>query len=371
MKDELTVKDFYLFIKDNLKLILTTMLLLLALLMVIFAADFFSADSSESTEETSEMSDSNTENYERLAELPFELLTGREVTFLQDYVEETSYKFMFFIDNTNNEPIGNLNMMRAIFRHPNVVERIEERIGEELTPDPTISINLVSYADSGLFELQLGRQTTEESQLLAQSLFEMIENEEIPVLNQFNITLFEDNPIPLTEPIETDEVDETIVVERNNVELVRSAVIYLVIGVVGGLILGAAVALIKMIFTDKITALFNYEKEFTDRIVRFNHMKVDNKELFEKIQQNIIYPKQQKKLVIYDTEQLDNSIDLIDKIRDEENVEVIKDFSDLDQSKLFDEVILVTEVNTTSKKWYNDQRLQLSGYTLPVKVIQL
>lgn len=370
MKDELTIKDFLVFLKDNLKLILGSMGILLAVIILLFTVNFILPDASEPVEPSSEVSESSTENYERLAEIPFELLTEREVRFLQDYVEATSYKFMFFVENENGEPVGNLNMMRAIFRHQNVIDGIEERLGEELTPDATISINVVSYADSGLFELQLGRKTREESEVLAQELYEMISNNEIPVLNQFNVTPFEDQPIPLTELVEVDEVDETVVVERNNMEIIRNGIIYLVVGLFGGVVIGLIIAIIKMVFSKKISALFNYEKDFTDKIVRFNHIK-GSENLEDKIKQNIIYPINQQKLVIFESVPSAKTKKMIDNLDMEKNTTIVNDFSDINQSDTFDEVIIISEVNETSKQWYHNQRLQLNGYELPIKIIQL
>lgn len=373
MKDELTLKDLWLFIKNNLKLILLTVVSLLIVMIGFLLFNYFVAGDTRSTvDQTAEEMEENpsTEDFDRLTEVPFELLNDREITFMQDYVEENAYRFMFFVETENNEPVGNLNMMRAIFRHQNVVEMIEANLGEQLTPDPRISINVVSYADSGLFELQLGRTTRESSEELADVFYNMLLNNDIAVLNQFDITLFEDAPIPLVEPVRVEEVDDDLVVERDNAALLRNLVLYLVAAVMGGLLLGILIAVVKMYFTKTITPLYNYERNFTDRIVRLNHLSDKEKTSVHKAIKNIIYPKQSMKLILINKNLQDKAKEVINRVQLEPNVKILNDFSEMDQSELIDEIIILSEVNITPKQWYSDQRVQLAGYSIPVKVIQ-
>lgn len=373
MKDELTIKDFLLFLKDNLKLIFTSVAIMIVLLFGFLVFNFFSQQGgtpTESLETSEEQIDSLDEEFSRLAEVPFELLNTREVTFLQDYVENTAFRFMFFVENESGEPIGNLNMMRAIFRHENIVDQIEDKIGEQLTPNPVISVNVLSFADSGLFQLQLGREDRESSEELAQVMFEMVENNEIPVLNQFNVSIFEETPIPLREIIEPDEYDDTAVADRNTSGLIRDVIIYSVMGIFAGLFVGILAAIIKMYQSKKITALFNYERDFTDKIVRLNHLNDAEESIYTKAKQNVIYPTGLKKLLLVDNQPQKKVEEFIKTVNQENDILIANDFSEINNNYLVEEVIIITEVNKSLKQWYNNQRIQLNGFNIPIKIIQ-
>lgn len=374
MKDELTAKDFWLFLKANIKLVLLSALSLLIILWAVLLFNFFFTGSPQTEEQSNEEAemeeDVTSADFDLLAEVPFDLLNTREVTFLQDYVEENAYRFMFFVENSSGDPIGNLNMMRAIFRHENVVSSIEDRIGEELTPDPMISINVISYADSGLYELQLGRGTREDSKELAEVMHELLVSEEIPVMSQFNVSMFEEEPIALREFVDENEIDETIVVERDNMELIRNLILYTVIGVIGGLTLGFFIAFIRVYLSPVISSLFNYEKDFTDKIVRLNRLKGSEEERIQKAHQNIAYPERHKKLVLVSERTRPYVEGILNGLSSDTNVTVLSDFTEVTADSEFDEVILLSKVNQTTRQWYNEQRLQLNGYDLPVKIIQ-
>lgn len=368
MNDELTIKDFWLFIKDSKKIIGLTILSVTLLLLGYSLLNFFTSSRVEEAEPV-ETEETIPTSYEELEEVPFELMTTSEVVYMQDYLEEKAYKFMFFVKNTNDEPIGNLNMMRAIFRHERVVEQVEEVLGERLFPDPTLSVNILSFADSGLFQLQLGRVNNEASERLAQVYYDLIENGEIEVLNEFEVTLFEDSPIPLTHLVTEEEVDETIVTERNNVLLIRNLVMMSIVGIAAGLLLGIAVAVLLSYLSKYVSHIYIYENKFNDKIVRLNHLS-DNEETKGKLNQNILYPKNSKKLVLIDQHSLDGTKTNIGELSSED-ILVRNDFSELATDQDIDEVIILSQLHKTRKAWYKNQRVQLSGYAFPVKIIQI
>lgn len=373
MKDELSIKDFWIFLKNNSKVIFFSTIAVTLLALGYVAIVFLNSELSDTgveNEQVDEIDTASLEEYKLLEEVPFDLMTESEVVFMQNYLKDRAYRFMFFLTNENGEPFGNLNMMRAIFRHPDVVSQAEEIIGEELVPDPTLSVNILSYADSGLFELNLGRETDELSEELAHAYYQLLENDEIAVLSDFNVTLFEDVPIPLSQLEEVEEVEESVTVERSRSLLIRNVILFSIIGVFGGLLIGLGISFFKMLTSKNISALFTYENDFTDKIVRLNHLSNAN-EIVEKANQNIIYPKNQSKLILVDENQQERTLKILDDLIKEENITVLNDISQLNTTKIIDEVIILSELNNSRKDWYNNQRVQLNGYSIPIKIIQL
>lgn len=374
MKDELTIKDLYLLIKNNIKVLSVSIVatVMLASLYVVIS-NINSDDANQESVEEQQLGSISEETFEELANMPVEYMNDREITSMQEYLEESAYRFMFFVENENGEPIGNLNMMRAIFRHESLVEQVEEIIGEELTPDPVLSVNIVSYADSGLFELQLARDTHEASEELANAYYQIVSEGEISVLNQFEISMFEDAPIPLNDFIEEDEESLETSPERRYREWIRDGILYGLAGLVIGTFIGLSIIALKVLFTRNITELYNYEESFNDRIVRLNHLKQVNEEkIISQAYKNILYPVGSNKVILIQ-KNIESKLaqETLGKLQEgAQQIVVLNDMSEIESSTKVDEVIILTAVNETFKEWYKDQRLQLKGYDFPVKVIQ-
>lgn len=377
MKDELTVEDFKLFVKDNLKLILTTsMLMAIAGILLVWMNYRASTPQDSATDVESEMFEGlSRERFEELEELPFDLISDDDVELIQAYQTNTAFGFMIFVTNEAGEPVGNLSMMRALFRHDNVVERASEIIGEPVTPDPILSVNIQSYGDEGLFGLQFGRADRELSEELAQAYYQIVQEEEIFALNQLNVSIYEDSPIPVQSITdEDDESSDAPAVTHSPRALIRNATIYGIGLFIVGLVVGLITALLKLLLSKKVSSLYDYVREDTDKIVRLSHLRhVSNEDRIAKAVKNLAYPRKERKLVLHEDHFTKDLLTLLQSGVYEISGDIDKlifetDFSHVKQE--IDQVIILTKTNETEKDWYNNQRVQLKGYNYPVKVIQ-
>lgn len=84
---------------------------------------------------------------------------------------------------------------------------------------------------------------------------------------------------------------------------------------------------------------------------------------------NINLPKDSNKIVLYDPDSKSELQELLADVQSD--IKQYRDFSMLDDDmNRIDEAIIISVVRKTNKDWYNNQRLLLNGYNIPVKVIQ-
>src|SRR5699024_10729404 len=107
------------------------------------------------------------ERYEELSELPLELYTEPQLRQMQAYLLPRAYRLTIYAEHENHEPIANTTFMREVFRNKEVLNYIENALGEELTPQIELAVHIENLANSGVYELHFQRGTREESLELA------------------------------------------------------------------------------------------------------------------------------------------------------------------------------------------------------------
>ncbi|WP_028273540.1 hypothetical protein [Atopococcus tabaci] len=373
MKDELTIRDFYYFLKDNLKIILGSMILLaLAIGGYVIYAHMTADTSEEQTASPIEMRSPalSEERFAEMAEWPLEVYSEPQIRAMQEYLLPRAYKLTIYAEHENYEPIANTTFMREVFRNDTVLEYVEAELGEKLTPAIEFSIHIENLADSGVYELHFQRGTREESLELGRIVMNAIEEDVIPVLENKTVYFVEDEPEVLmpdySDQYSTDADSGTAPAGV----IVRDVVLYAAIAAAVGGIVGILLALLINALDKKITPLYDYIRKETDKVVRLNHLReVDREKQIEKGLKNINMPKEEHKVVLYDEVTENEWKDLINKF--DKNVSIYTDFAQIDPKMVnINEVILLSRVNKTTKNWYNNQRIQLNGYDVPVKIIQ-
>ncbi|MFL2125364.1 hypothetical protein ACEN4K_10550 [Marinilactibacillus psychrotolerans] len=373
MKDELTIRDLYRFLIDNIKIIIST--IVAALIIGVVLAVFSNLDSADpNTQDTSLIENPgliSEEKYKEYAEWPIELFSEPQIKQMQAYLLPEAYKITIYVEHENHEPIENTIFMREVFRNNDVVNYIENQLGETLTPTIDFAIHIENLSNSGVYELHFQRGTKEESLELANIVITAINDGVIPVLNNKNVEFINENP-ELVEEDYTDYSDSNST--DNNFSpssLFRDLLLYGLVGIIIGGTIGLGISLFGLVFKKKISSLFNYEKEYTDKIVRINRLKLNKNEKINKAKQNIIYPYSMNKLILVDMENQEMYKEVTKDIEKDSNVVIENDFTNVTNDLDIDIIIILTEVNKTRKEWYLNQRTQLSGYDFQVKIIQL
>lgn len=371
MKDEIKLKDLLQFLIHNKKIILSTIIIttLAAISFVIY--DHLTVE--EPSPNTSSIERANLiseERYDEMSEWPLELYTEPQIRQMQAYLLPHAYKLSIYVEHENHEPIANTTFMREVFRNDEVLDFIESELDEELTPAIEFAVNIENIANSGIYELHFQRGSLEESLELGYIVMDAIDQGLIPVINNKNIYYIDQEPQVLVRDF-TDYELNGATSGLSLRQLARDGIIFSIIGVGAGLILGMLIALINLAIDKRISALFDYAREESDKIVKLTHLyKNDDGQMIEQAKININIPYRQKKIVLYDKDTENHFESLFMTLS--ENVTKYTDFTDLpSETNTIDEVIILTKLRETNKKWYENQRVQLKGYSIPIKVIQL
>lgn len=371
MKDEIKLRDLAQFFIDNIKTILSTIIVITLVSVVYVVYDHLSVDDTYPAKSSIERNTLiSEERFEELAELPLELYTEPQIRQMQAYLLPHAYKLSIYVEHENHEPIANTTFMREVFRNREVLSFIESELGEELTPAIEFAVHIENVANSGIYELHFQRGSLEESLELAYIIVDAIDQDIIPVINNKNIYFIDQDPQVLVQDFETaqEEIEPSGISFR---QLVSDVLIFSIIGIGVGLIIGLVISLLNL-FTDKeISSLFDYAREDSDKIVKLNHLKSkDNKQLLQDAKVNINVPHKYRKIVLYDEVTENNFKTLFNNLSN--NIIKHTDFSNIpEDTDKIDEIIILTKVRATRKKWYENQRVQLKGYNVPVKIIQM
>lgn len=371
MKDEIKFRDLLQFLLDNIKIILTSIVVVTLIAVSYVIYDQITLD--ETDRSTSSIERANMiseERFEEMAEWPLELYTEPQIRQMQAYLLPHAYKLSIYAEHENFEPIANTTFMREVFRNQEVLDFVEEELGEELTPSIEFAIHIENIANSGIYELHFQRGSLEESLELGLVVMDAIEEGIIPVLDTKTVSFIDQEPEVLVTDY-SDYYDELDAGDISLRRLAREGVVFGLLGTGVGLILGLLIALINLIFNKHISSLYDYAREESDRIVKLNHLhRKSEAQMIVDGMKNINTPTDQMKILLYDESTESSFENLFEKL----TPNVLK-FTDINQwpdnTKDISEVIILAKLNKTNKSWYDDQRVQLKGYNLPIKIIQL
>lgn len=371
MKDEIKFRDLLQFLIHNKKIIISTIIVttLAAISFVIY--DHLTVE--EPSPNTSSIERANLiseERFEEMSEWPLEFFTEPQIRQMQEYLLPHAYKLSIYVEHENHEPVANTTFMREVFRNVKVLEYIESELGEELTPAIEFAVHIENIGNSGIYELHFQRGSLEESLELGYIVMDAIDQGIIPVINNKNIYYIDQEPQVLVRDFTDYEFNGTTG-GLSLRQFARDSIIFSIIGVGAGLILGLLIALLNLAADKRISALFDYAREESDKIVKLTHLyKNERGQMLEEAKININIPYRQKKIVLYDKATEDDFESLFTTFS--ENVAKYTDFTDIPaETESIDEVIILTKLRETNKKWYENQRVQLKGYSVPVKIIQI
>lgn len=372
MKDELTLIDLYRFFVDNIKIIISTIAVTLIMGLGFAVLSNLNLGDSETVDTTPIENPRliSDERYEEYAQWPIELFTEPQIRQMQAYLLPKAYKITLYAEHEDHEPIANTTFMREILRNKDVIDYIENSLNAELTPAIDFAVHIENLANSGVYELHFQRGTQEDSLELAHIVMDAINDDIVPVLDNKNVYFIEDEP-ELVEQDYSDYIDENNENAGFSIgSLIRDVVMFGVIGVAAGSVIGIVIALLGILMNKNVTALYDYVRKDTDKVVRLNHLKnVSQEEYLQKGLTNINTPSENNKVVLFDENTKDEWTELFGKLTD--NVSTYTDFSNANKEmEKIEELIILSKVNKTSKEWYNNQRVQLNGYNIPIKIIQ-
>ncbi|MDE1548157.1 hypothetical protein [Jeotgalibaca caeni] len=197
--------------------------------------------------------------------------------------------------------------------------------------------------------------TEEENVRVLQSVYEMIENGEISLLQNKNTYVISEPRILTEEELAN---PEALIEVEGSVDpfSIRNIAVSFIIAVIGGVAVAFFATLTLTFFSKKIKYAFNYNWNEEDTFVLLNSQDRDA------IQHTSVVPASRERVLLAQD---------ADKMKDTSGLRVSEHVLQLDNQLEVEEVVLFVQPNITDKTWYNQQRELLKLYHAPIKIIQL
>ncbi|MCC5890749.1 MAG: hypothetical protein JJU01_09265 [Alkalibacterium sp.] len=369
MENGLVLNDFKLFIKYKKYIILAvTLIVIVAMVAFSIFTELRDTDETEDTteivEETGDITDSEVEE---LLREDRENLSQNDINAINDFLFEDAYAFRIYIENQDGSVFNRSNLMHEIFTSDQVIEDLENQADFDLDLIRDYFVDVNYNSNNVTFTITIGTGNPEANAAISQALFDSIAENEMAIINEKVIYLFEQ---PQSIDMEED-VQDFDVVETPSDDLLETILISSIIGIFLGAGLGVVAAYIHSLFEKKINPLFNYNLKSGDVFINFSEKEKSDTLVRNELWHAVMYPVVNKKIV------LSQDIELIEKLKElaEQSEaftgEIAQKVHQINPDKNFDEVIIITENGKTDKSWYVDQMNQVKVYKKESKVIKM
>lgn len=354
MKNLPTMKETKAFMQDNKKTIVGTALAIVILYALAIAYTLFSDDKVEEIKEINPATG-----------LELQLITDAEYKALL----EDAVRFDFYVENTEGYAFTNFNLLEAVLLSPEVYELIhsaepivateEIEAMEEGDIPANYMIDVDTDYDTSELHITVGTGDEAKNTAIATLLYQAIQDETLPFFANKSVYLLSEPHVVQLEkgPEPTDETGSA------------SLPLYLIMGAglfIGGLLLGMLLAFFRLLFKKEITDVFNYRMSDDDTVLDLSHTTAAEQETA--LAHGIQHPAAARKLILSE-EPLAPTV----QKRLEQMVGAPYVFAQsvlaADPLLHFEEIILVSRKNGTTKDWYKNQRTLLENYATPIKII--
>lgn len=341
MKDLPTIKQMKKFFKDNLKTIFATAGVCLVLFFGAVGYTIYSNDAALKRVES---------------------VTGKEITPITgaEYskLNKNKVRFLFFVENEEGNLFANPNLFESILLSDDVLAEsgAEALIPKGVAPEFVID---VTYDDvtSGLF-VTVGTGDYNTNLALANLLYETVSTDKLGFFDNKDVYM-------LTEPEKVSKKLESLTDANISV---MEYVVYGVAVLILSVIMGLFIAAVRMVTNKEISDGFSYKYAEDDLVMDLTEMGGEVNQPLALVQA-IRHPAKDTKLVL--AQRLDAK-ELQEKLITKEGTGkfiVKNDILEVSADTHFDEIIIISEKNQTTKQWYKNQRIQLENYHSPIKII--
>ena len=354
MKNLPTMKETKGFLQDNKKTIIGTALAIVVLYALAIAYTLFTDGKVEEIKEI-----------DPATGLELQLITDSEYKALL----ENAVRFDFYVENTEGYAFTSFNLLESVLLSPEVYEMIHSvepivasdaiEAMEEGDIPANYMIDVDTDYDTSELHITVGTGDEAKNEAIATVIYQAMQAGAIPFFaNKSVYMLSEPHVVQLEKgPEPTDESGSA------------SALLYLVMGAglfIGGLLFGMLLAFFRLFFKKEITDVFNYRMSDDDTVLDLSHTIAAEQETA--LAHGIQHPAAARKLVLSE-EPLAPTVQK--RLEEMEGAPYLFAQSVLAADPLlhFEEIILVSRKNGTTKDWYKNQRTLLENYATPIKII--
>lgn len=383
MKNLPTIEELMSFLKDNLRIIIVSVVLCLFFFGSGIGYTIYTNSKIEDTVQDTVQEENLLDNIDETLPLE-EQLEPEEIEMIVDKLQEDGVEFSFYLEKESADPFKSPDLLKELLVSPNVLNTIEQEADTKIVPSPELAVNVTLDSDNLLLTVTVGTGNVEKNRAIADAYFKIISEESAPFFE--NKTVFIADEPEIIETLDNkNNIDETQLNSSLTISnLTPKRIIFLVIAaIVLGIIIGVIIALAISLLKKEVDEIYGFAIKDEDVILNISNIRDQSKEeVTKKIVHSIIHPRKKTKLILSETK-LDHEI--IEHLRDETNIQfernsvlstdkkmliiIANNIIDIDPKIKIDEVAFICEKNKTTKKWYEDQRKLLEVYETITKVI--
>lgn len=366
-----TFKDVLAFIKDNLKIIISTMIVFLVIYGLGLGYSLYTNSKVEELGDISSGIESGSESSSVLSPEKVEKL------------KKDSVSFEFYVETPEANQFTNYNLMKQLLIAPTVLKNIEEAAGTKITPAPNFSVHVSLDHSTYILTLSVGTGNYEDNMAIAKAYYNGMNEGTIPFFSNNKSVYMVTEPKIVSDEMLTEDSESTLA-ESEETSVITMILLGVVV-LIASFILGVIIALIYSMTRKEISDSFSYVRSEEDVILNFHQLNDHNQnEKISKVAHAVLHPEKNVKVLLTESI-LDNKIinglkesipfntelPVNNELAGDAVIINVHDITELNPRIKVDEFIFICEVNKTTKKWYHEQRLQIENYDAIVKVIQV
>lgn len=377
-----TFEDITSFIKDNFKFIIKVMVVSILFYGIGIMYTLYSEDKISETvndEQTNQITDTESNK-----ELPSE----EQIEALK----EDAVSFDFYLETNESSAFSSVNLLNEVFTSPPIVQYVEEKANVSIGTNPEYAINITFNKNNSISTFIIGTGSGEDNIAIANSFYSLLENKEIPFLNNKNTYMIskpslmsaqEKNNLDADQNEDNALENDTVVNDEESSPFsVRDLLIGSFLVIVASFFLGVILSLIKNMTKKEITETFTFSYEDTDNFINLTRLKkLPDEEKSKAFIHLIAHPVKPIKLLLGE-EDIDENVkmklsenftiiegkEIVEPLSNSNSLIISKDIYNINPDYDIDEVIILVKKGKTKKHWYQNQRVLLKNYKANVKI---
>lgn len=358
MNNLLSFEDAKRTIKKNKVLIIAIALITAAVYLLLSVYNYMSFVAEEERDEIVEPPFSQEEIIEILNREPENILV-EELRLVQQSLNAEAVEFRVFIESTDQSPLSDAGLLKDFLILDDVVDFVENEANTQIEIDRDLAVIVSRRTGNPVLSVQVRTGSLEDNMAIAEAYMDAFEEEVIPLLNNREVYLLDEEPGPYEERM------INLIMENLGIFAPMSMVIGTVVAFIAGLFIGIVVSVLKSYKQGKLDELTILSHNEGDKIIPLYKLK--DKSMIEKqVHFAIKHPADLKKVLLCENISDEKVSDSLRNV-----VDCFEDVSEIKADVNYDEVILLIYLDNTTKEWYNSQRVQLENVDAKVKIIQL